>query len=144
MGVDSGDEATSAGSSSAVADESPGSETEDEPAVSDDEQTWGVLVHVSALAGLFVPFGNILGPLIVWLVKKDESRFVDENGKRALNFQVTWTVIMFVALLSILVGVGLLVAPVVALAWIVLVVIATVRASEKQVYDYPLTVDLVA
>ena len=110
--------------------------------VSDDEKTWGVLVHASALSGLFVPFGNVLGPLVVWLLKKDESRFVDESGREALNFQLTWTGLMFVALLTVVVGIGLLLVPLLGLAWLVLVVLATVRASEREVYDYPLTLDL--
>lgn len=111
--------------------------------VTDDEQTWGVLAHVSAFAGLFVPFGNILGPLLVWLVKKDESRFVDANGKQSLNFQISWTILMFVSLVTIPLGIGVVAVPLVALAWLILVVIAAVRASEKEVYDYPLTIDFV-
>lgn len=109
--------------------------------VTDDDQTWGVLVHASAFAGLFVPFGNVLGPLLVWLIKKDESRFVDENGREAVNFQLTWSVIMFVALLSLFVAVGLLLVPIVGLAWLALVVIASAKASDGEVYDYPLTID---
>lgn len=113
-------------------------------AVSDDERIWGVLAHASAFAGLAVPFGNILGPLVVWLLKKDSSAFVDENGLQSLNFQLTWTVLTFVSLLSIVVGVGLLLVPVVVVAWVILVVIATVRASDGEVYDYPLTIDLLS
>lgn len=148
-------------SSPEESDRDPGTETAREPAegaageygttgdertwndVDGDERTWAILVHASAFAGLFVPFGNVLGPLVVWLIKREESEFVDENGKRALNFQVTWTVIIVLALFSLLVGVGLVLVPLVALAWVILVVVATVRASENEVYDYPLTVDLV-
>src|SRR6056297_2201348 len=111
--------------------------------VTDEEQTWGVLLHASAFCGLLVPFGNVLGPLLVWLIKRDESRFIDESGKNALNFQLTWTMLMLGALLSLLVGVGLLLVPAVGVAWLVIVVLATVRASEKEVYEYPLTLDLV-
>ena len=108
-----------------------------------DERTWGILVHAVAFSGIVVPFGNILGPLVVWLVKKDESAFVDANGKQALNFQLTWTGILVLAGLTIFVGIGVLLVPIVALAWLVLVVLATVRASDGQVYDYPLTIDLI-
>jgi uncharacterized Tic20 family protein len=111
--------------------------------VSDEEKTWGVLTHVSGLSGLVVPFGNVIGPLVVWLLKKDESRFVDENGKQALDFQITWTVLIFVSLLTVVLGIGLLLVPVLGLAWLILVVIATVRANEREVYDYPLTIDFV-
>ena len=118
-------------------------ETPAEGDVNSDERTWAILVHASAFAGLFVPFGNILAPLLVWLIKREESEFVDANGKQALNFQMTWTVIVVLALFSLVIGVGLVLVPLVALAWVILVVLATVRASENEVYDYPLTVDLV-
>jgi hypothetical protein len=124
-------------------DREPAGETDTESDVSSDERTWAILVHASAFAGLFVPFGNILAPLVVWLIKREESEFVDANGKQALNFQITWTVIIVFALFSLVVGVGLVLVPIVALAWVILVVLATVRASENEVYDYPLTVDLV-
>jgi len=146
------DEGTEAGETETDGNETDGTETDREPVeggvgeseVSSDERTWGSVVHASALVGLFVPFGNVLAPLVVWLIKREESEFVDANGKEALNFQITWTVLLVLALLSVLVGVGVLVAPIVALAWVVLVVLATVRASENEVYDYPLTVDLVS
>ncbi len=124
-------------------DREPAGEAAAEVGVSSDERTWAILVHASAFAGFFVPFGNILAPLVVWLIKREESEFVDANGKQALNFQMTWTVIIVFALFSLLVGVGLFLVPIVALAWVILVVLATVRASENEVYDYPLTVDLV-
>lgn len=128
----------------AAPDEDPDPEAGIEYDVSSDERTWGVLTHAAAFAGFAVPFGNILGPLVVWLVKKDESRFLDANGKQALNFQITWTVLIGISLLTLLVGIGLLIVPVVMLAWLIFVVLAMVRASEDQVYDYPLTIDLVS
>lgn len=111
--------------------------------VTSDDRTWGVLVHASALAGFFVPFGNVLGPLLVWAIKREESRFVNENGTAALNFQISWTIWMVLALASLLVLVGFVLVPVVALAWLVLVVLAIVEASEGSVYEYPLTLDLI-
>lgn len=81
---------------------------------------------------------------MVWLVKKDESRFVDANGKQAVNFQLTWTVFIVVAFLTLLVGIGLVLVPIVVLAWLVLVILAMIRASDEEVYDYPLTIDLVS
>ena len=128
------------------ADEPSAGATADVPSpdVSDDERTWGVLAHAGGFAGLAVPFGNVLAPLVVWLAKKDESRFVDENGKRALNFQLTWSVVLLVTALSVLVGVGVVLFPLAILAWLILTVVGTVRASEDEVYDYPLTLDFVS
>jgi len=118
-------------------------ETAPEHAVSESEQTWAILTHASGLLGLVVPLGNILGPLLLWLIKREESAFVDESGKAALNFQITWTLLLFLALLSLVVGIGLLLVPAVALAWLILVVIGTARASDREVYDYPLTIEFI-
>ena len=65
-----------------------------------DDRTFGMLTHFSALLGFFFPFGSIIGPLVAWSLKKESSQFVDENGKSALNFNITWTII--VAILWIL------------------------------------------
>jgi len=125
-------------------DEDPGAGADLTYDVSSDERTWGVITHAAAFVGFAVPFGNVLGPLLVWLIKKDESRFLDANGKQALNFQITWTILIVISLLTLLIGIGLIIVPVVMLAWLIFVVLAMIRASENQVYDYPLTIDLVS
>ncbi|MFB6310342.1 MAG: DUF4870 domain-containing protein [Salinirussus sp.] len=112
--------------------------------VTSEDRTWGILAHASAFIGLVIPFGNILGPLLVWAIKKEESQFVRENGRQALNFQITWTIILIIAGLSILVAIGLLLVPILAIAWLILVIIAIIRASNNKVYDYPLTLDLIS
>jgi len=112
--------------------------------VSSSDRTWGVLVHAAAFVGLVVPFGNILAPLIIWAIKKEDSRFVDDNGKQAINFQITWTVLLFLVGLTIFIVIGLVLVPLVALAWVILVIIAIIRASNEKVYDYPLTLDLIS
>lgn len=111
--------------------------------VSSDDRTWGILVHAVAFIGLVVPFGNILGPLLVWAIKKDESAFVDENGKNALNFQISFTIYIVLALFSIIVVIGIVLAPLVALLWLALMIIAIIRTSEEQVYEYPLTIQFI-
>jgi len=124
-------------------DPDPADTTTDASEVDDEERTWGILAHAGGFAGLAVPFGNVVAPLVVWLVKRDESRFVDENGIRALNFQLTWSVILLVTALSVLVGVGLVLFPLAMLAWLILTVVGTVRAADDEVYDYPLTIGFV-
>ena len=69
--------------------------------VNKDDRTWAMLCHLSALAGFVVPFGSIIGPLIVWLIKKDEMPIVDEHGKKALNFQITMAIAYLVCFLLI-------------------------------------------
>ncbi|MFP4625003.1 MAG: DUF4870 domain-containing protein [Natronomonas sp.] len=111
--------------------------------VSSDDRTWGILTHAAAFVGFVIPFGNILGPLLVWAIKKDESQFVDDNGKQALNFQITWSILLIVSALSIFVAIGVVLLPIVGLAWLILVIIAIIRASNDEVYDYPLTMEII-
>lgn len=113
------------------------------PAVmpSSSERTWGMLCHLSAF-GLFVfpAFGNLIGPLIIWLVKKDESTFVDDQGKEVLNFQISATIYLFVTgfLSFLLIGIPFLVA--LGIFWFVIVIVAAVQANEGKPYRYPLTI----
>ena len=100
-----------------------------------------MLTHLTALCGFIgVPFGHLLGPLIVWLVKKDQIPLVDDQGKESLNFQLSMTLYGIVAglLMFVVIGVPLLIALV--LADIVLVIIASVEANKGNLYRYPLTI----
>jgi hypothetical protein len=107
---------------------------------SNEERTWGMLCHITALTGYFIPFGNILGPLIVWLVKKEESAFVDDQGKESLNFQLSATIYIIVAgvLSLVLIGIPILIG--LLIFHLVVIIIATVRSSEGTHYRYPLTI----
>ncbi len=111
--------------------------------ISADERQWGMIAHLSALAGLIVPFGHLLGPLIVWLVKKDTMPFVDDQGKEALNFQITLSIALFVCFLLIFVAIGIVLMPLVGLAGLILAVIAGIKANEGVAYRYPFTLRLI-
>ena len=104
------------------------------------DRTWDVLCHVSALAGFVVPFGNILGPLILWLIKKQELPSVDAHGKESLNFQISVTIYMAIAAVLVLVVIGFFLMIGLAIAAIVLVVIASIKASNGELYRYPMTI----
>lgn len=67
-----------------------------------DEKNWAMAAHLASLAGFAFPFGNIIGPLVIWLVKKDESEFVDEQGKESLNFQITFILTYFIIIIGFL------------------------------------------
>jgi uncharacterized Tic20 family protein len=108
------------------------------------ERTMAMLCHLSALAGLIgIPFGHVLGPLVVWMIKKDESAFVNDQGKEALNFQISTTIylVVFVILSFLLIGIPLLIALVIF--WLVIVIVAAVKANEGVPYRYPLTIRLI-
>ena len=76
-----------------------------------EERNLGMACHLLALAGLVLPLGNIIGPLIMWLVKREESAFVDEQGKEALNFNITIAIAGFVSFLLTFVVIGVLLLP---------------------------------
>jgi uncharacterized Tic20 family protein len=105
-----------------------------------DERLWGMLCHLSSLSGGVIPFGNIVGPLIVWLVKKDEYAFVDDQGKESLNFQISMMIYTIVLALTII---GIPVAIAAMIFGLVMTVIAAIKANGGEYYRYPLTIRFV-
>src|SRR6266446_5870209 len=108
---------------------------------SSDVRTWSVLCHASALLGLFFHFlGHLGGPLIVWLMKRGDSPEIDAHGKESLNFQISMLIYDAVAAILCVVLIGI---PILIALWIlntVLVIIASVKASEGKFYRYPFTI----
>ncbi|MEI2455939.1 DUF4870 domain-containing protein [Lysobacter firmicutimachus] len=111
--------------------------------ISQDEKTWGMLAHLSTLVGLIIPFGSVLGPLVVWLIKKDTMPFVAEQGKEALNFNITVLIAFIVSAVLTIVLIGFLLMLVVGLAWLVLTILAALAANKGESYRYPMTLRLV-
>jgi uncharacterized Tic20 family protein len=108
-----------------------------------DERTWGMVAHLSGLAGFVLPFGNILGPLVVWLVKREHSVFVAVEAKEALNFNITIAIGGVVCLMLFLLSIGVLFAALLVLFWLVMIIIAALKANEGIAYRYPFTLRLV-
>lgn len=106
-----------------------------------DARMWGAIAHLSGFAGLLIPYvGNFLGPLIVWMLKREEYPFVDDQGKEALNFQISVTIYLLVASLTLFVCIGIILLPLLAIAAIVLVIVAAMKANQGIAYRYPLTI----
>jgi uncharacterized Tic20 family protein len=100
---------------------------------------------LSALAGFVIPAaGHILGPLIVWLVKRGESAEIDAHGKEALNFQISMLIYNVIAGILCLLVIGFALLAVLHILNVVFVIIAALRASEGQMYRYPLTLRLIS
>ena len=112
---------------------------------------WNMLCHLSALAGFVgVPLGNILGPLIVWQIKKNEFPSVDAHGKAALNFQITMLIAGLVTGAAMFVGmlicVGWLLFPVlilIGIAALIFPIIAGIKANNGEDYKYPFSFELI-
>jgi len=108
------------------------------------ERNWSVAAHLGTLVGALVPFANVVVPLALWLLKRDESVFVGENARESLNFQISMTIWFGVAFLLTWILVGYLLLAALAVFDFVVVVLASLRASEGHVYRYPFTLRLVS
>ena len=102
--------------------------------VSKDATNMAMLCHILAI------FTGFLGPLIIWLIKKDDMPFVDRHGKEALNFQLTVLIAWVASGLSMFVCVGFVLMPVVGIADLVLCIIAAVKTSRGEEYRYPVNI----
>src|SRR6058998_1567119 len=104
-------------------------------------RTWTTLCHASALLGVFLHFpGHVLGPLIVWLAKRDDSPEIDAHGKESLNFQISMLIYNAVAVVFCLVLIGLIALPILWVLNAVFVIVASIQASDGKLYRYPMTI----
>ena len=125
---------------------SPVAESPQAPSgVRPEERTWGLLAHLSGLL-IFtaVPFANIVGPLIIWLIQKDKMPFVDDQGKEALNFQISATIYIFVSGLLCLAVVGFVLLPVAILFQLIFTIIAALKANDGVAYRYLMCMRIVS
>ncbi|HSW36414.1 MAG TPA: DUF4870 domain-containing protein [Candidatus Limnocylindrales bacterium] len=111
-----------------------------ETQLTQEEKIFSMLAHLSALAGYVVLFGNILGPLVIWLIKKDQSEWVDRQGKEALNFQLSITIYAAISLVLVIVLVGFLLLFAVGVFSLVMSVVAAVKANTGEDFHYPLCI----
>jgi uncharacterized protein len=104
---------------------------------SSDEKTMAILSHILALVSSFI------GPLIIYLIKKDESAYVAEHAKESLNFQITMIIFYIISCVLIIILIGFLLIWLLSIANLVLVIIATIKASENKMYRYPINFRLI-
>lgn len=90
-----------------------------------------------------VPFGNVLGPLVVWLIKRNDFDFVDDQGKEALNFQITVMIGVLIGFVLTFILIGILVIAVVGITAVVLTIIAAIKANQGERYRYPVCIRLI-
>jgi uncharacterized Tic20 family protein len=108
-----------------------------------EEKQWALFAHLSALAGFVIPFGSIIGPLVIWLIKKDTMPFVNSQGKEALNFNLTVAIAVIVSWILVFVLIGFFLLAAVVIVWLVFVVIATINASNGVAYRYPMSIRMI-
>ncbi len=111
---------------------------------SQSERTWALFCHLSAFAGFIIPFGSLIGPIVVWAVKRDQYPLVDDQGKESINFQISMLIYYLVAaaLILILVGIPLLIA--LFFFKLIITVVAAIKAHEGVRYRYPLNIRFIS
>src|SRR5688572_9799051 len=103
---------------------------------------WAMIAHLSALV-MLVSIPSILGPLIVWLMKKNESPFVDDQGKEAVNFHLTVLIAAIVLSPTLCIFIGFILLPLLAIVALIFSVIGGMKANEGVAYRYPWTLRLI-
>ena len=114
-----------------------------------EERQWAMFAHLSALiggllTGHWLGIGCFLAPLIIWLVKKDTMPFVADQAKEALNFNITVAIAGLICGLLMFVLIGLVLLPVLGIAWLVMIIMAAIKANEGVAYRYPFALRLIA
>jgi uncharacterized Tic20 family protein len=116
------------------------------------ERLYATFIHLSPILlgilgsmipGIHIPFIGFLGPLIMWLMKKDESAFINDQGKEALNFSITITIAMLISFVLIFVLIGFLLIFVVAIFALIMAIVAAIKANQGVYYRYPLNIRLI-
>ena len=108
-------------------------------------RTWCILAHATALVGFLVPVaGHVVGPLIIWLAKRQDSPEIDAHGKESLNFQISMLIWNAIAAILIIVLIGIPILILLHILNIIFVIVASIQASEGKLYHYPLAIRLIS
>ncbi len=105
-----------------------------------DEKMWAMLTHISTFAAFVFPVGNIIAPLIIWLIKKDEFPLVDDQGKEVLNFQISMTIYIIASVVLVFFVIGIPVLIGLVIFDFIITIIGAVKANDGIKYRYPITI----
>jgi hypothetical protein len=116
---------------------------EESRVLTETERNWAMLCHLSAFAGFFFPFGGVIGPLICWLTRKDESSWVNLNGKASLNFQLSMLLYIVLAIPLCFIIIGIPIIMILGTIKVICVIIASVKAPKGELFRYPLVIPFI-
>jgi len=116
---------------------------EENRVLTETERNWAMLCHLSAFAGFFFPFGAIIGPLICWLSRRDESSWVNVNGRNSMNFQLSILlyIVLAIPLCFIVIGIPIIIG--LLTLKVICIIIASIKASKGENFRYPLVIPFV-
>ena len=113
--------------------------------ISNEEKNWAIFSHIGIFLGLIVPFGNILVPFIIWLMKREESDFVEVHSRESFNFQLSITIyfILLIFLFIIFTLISLPLSIILFIFVLISVIKASISASSKEKYKYSFKINFV-
>ena len=114
------------------------------PLSDSDARMWAMLTHLSALPGSFFVIGALVAPLVIWQIQKDKSAYVDYHGKEAVNFQITMAIAFAVSFLLMFILIGIVLIWLVGVVWLVLTIVAAVKANNGEYYRYPISIRFIS
>jgi uncharacterized Tic20 family protein len=109
----------------------------------DEENNWAMWAHISTFCSMIVPLGNFIGPFVVWQLKKNESEFVADQAKEALNFQISLFIYMLISAVLMLIIIGIFMLIGFAIFGLIIVIVAGVKANQGEFYRYPMCLRLI-
>ena len=105
-----------------------------------EEKQLAMFCHISTFIGWVFPFGNIIAPLIIWLIKKEEMPFVDDQGKEVLNFQISIILYVLISVVLIFIVIGIPILILIMLFNAIATIIGAIKAADGVYFRYPMTI----
>jgi uncharacterized Tic20 family protein len=106
-----------------------------------DARMWATLCHLAGFLGLLgIPLANVIGPFVIWLLKREQHPFIDDQGKEALNFQITMLIAGLICALMILIVIGVFLLIALGIFAIIVMIMAAIKANAGEYYRYPICI----
>ena len=102
-----------------------------------------MLMHLSQFAGMIIPMAGIVLPIIMWTTNKDKSPLIDQHGKNILNWMISFFIYIIISSILILLLVGIFALIALCIMWFVFVIIGAIKANNKEIFNYPLTITFI-
>ncbi|MEM7543227.1 MAG: DUF4870 domain-containing protein [Pseudomonadota bacterium] len=114
--------------------------TSNSAAPSREARRMAMFCHLGGLAMFVVPFGNLIVPLVIWLLKREDDPYIDQQGREAVNFQITMLIAAIIVVLLMFVFIGFLLAPLLGIFELVMIILGAIRANDGVDFRYPITI----
>jgi len=108
-----------------------------------DLSSYCMLMHLSQFAGIIVPFGGIALPIIMWATNKDKSSIIDQHGKNILNWMISFYIYVSISAILILLIVGIFALIALCLVAVIFAIIGAIKANNKEIFNYPLSIPFI-